>query len=310
MQANWKSTCPKYSPANLKYSTKRVLDDTTPAATPQDSTPTTTPQDSNPGTSTSQAAITASQESALLAQVDAVPTSSVNPETGNPYTDSELQNQYSSTASNYLNAIDKDPFLSSEEKDFLNTLHSNGINQALTPNNLNTAYTENPFNPDYSYPDQPSSGLVNNTLFIPVRIENGIPIPTDIKGKPLDLVKNNKYPKSCNCFKNITAQPAQKLLLWENNVKVCVRKDPSQTSLSYLSSMSKLRTCKLSNKCQKYFCKLDNQTCPIIDAWFSEVNPYDFTTTYTPPQLFSNGTITRMPLYGINYMQQVTLPIS
>lgn len=168
---------------------------------------------------------------------------------------------------------------------------------------------------DYQYPgfgEYDKEGVLKNLTYdiekFNVSLIDGKITPVNNKGIPLDLVKAEAYPTSCSCFRHIPPKTEKTISLWEDGAKICVKKDPSLSTIKYLQSIDSFRDCKISNKCQKYFCKEDNSTCPLIDLWITDYNATTGQDLNNPVIITSTDNI-QEKLYGEDYMNNVYLPM-
>jgi len=169
---------------------------------------------------------------------------------------------------------------------------------------------------DYQYPGfgthDASGNLINDNTdytkaFNTVQLGERV-VPANDIGDPLDLIEPQVYPKSCSCLREVKPMPARNISLWEDESKLCVLRDPNWSTMRYLQSIDDFRDCKIANKCQKYFCKKDNETCPLIDIWLSRFDT-DKGKDLDTVELFSSIDNSKDKLYGAEYMDHVFLPM-
>lgn len=83
-------------------------------------------------------------------------------------------------------------------------------------------------------------------------------------------------------MKDIEPLSSQTIQKYLPDRKICVKFSDTTTTMSYLDT-SKNETCPNSHKCQKYFCRKDDEPCPVVDVWFDNVvdsENYDGLATY------------------------------
>lgn len=174
----------------------------------------------------------------------------------------------------------------------------------MTPESLNSEFFDNPNDPAFNFPQANQSNNASSQLtLIPVIKINGLFVPANSQGLPLDQVKNESYPTSCDCFRQINEIPQKQISNFKINQKLCVKKDNSWSTIKYLNSITKFRLCPKVNRCQKYFCKEDSQDCPIVDLWFAT------NSTTKKTDLVSSLERKKEYKYGVEYMLQVLLPL-
>lgn len=196
-----------------------------------------------------------------------------------------------------------DPIMDTGLKAKLESIKGNA-DGIVTPDSLNSEFFDDPNDPAFKFP-KANKGLNRDDetfTFIPVVKVGDLLVPANDSGDPLDMIKNEKYPTSCGCYRALAEIPEKNILNIQNNQKLCIKKDTSWTTISYLNSITKFRSCPKANRCQKYFCREDNQSCPIIDLWFS-------TDSKNKTNLLTSSERTRELKYGTEFMMQVLLPM-
>ena len=206
------------------------------------------------------------------------------------------------------NNIDEDEGYDNLNKD-TELYKNNNDKDLIDPTELDNEFFDDPNDEQFYFPEQNNNINSFKKNKIQVTNINGRLTPINDKGQPLDLIKNEEYPKKCHCFRDINNIPSAILKNWINYSKICIKKDPFMSTLSYLKSINKFRDCKKANRCQKYFCKEDNQKCPLIDVWISKEDPDIFSKYYKDFKLFHSTKNTHHRVYGQEYLLQVLLPI-
>lgn len=138
-------------------------------------------------------------------------------------------------------------------------------------------------------------------------VVDGVVVPADENGNIIDPVRPQEYKRQCDCYRESPSKPERDLKLWSNGSKICVKKDSKWSTLKYLSSIKQFRKCKKENRCQKYFCKEDDQECPLIDIWIKK--DYNSQTKKNNLDLKFSTNNTRSVAFGEEYMSQVLLPM-
>ena len=136
-----------------------------------------------------------------------------------------------------------------------------------------------------------------------IKVENinGVPVQVGKGGIPVDAVKMPSYPKKCKCFKDINPINPTNLTNFDNQ-RICVKFDKTTSTKQYLQSVKDFRKCKKTNRCQKYFCKSDNSTCPIIDVQLQNHNDKFI--------LKKSATSSIDEKFGTEYLKSVILPLT